>query len=62
MTEETMSDIKVICCDIDGTLVRDDKTLSDENAKWIHKAVHEAGVHFCLVSGAHVQRGTPFLR
>ena len=60
MTEETMSDIKVICCDIDGTLVRDDKTLSDENAKWIHKAVHEAGVHFTLVSGRPVNGVRPF--
>ena len=45
------TDVRVICCDIDGTLVRDDKSLSEENIRWIHKAVHEAGVHFCLVSG-----------
>ena len=55
-----MSDIKVICCDIDGTLVRDDKTLSDENIKWIHKAVHEKGVHFTLVSGRPVHAVRPF--
>ena len=48
MSKET---VKVICCDIDGTLVRNDKSLSEENIKWIHKAVHEADVHFCLVSG-----------
>ena len=47
MSKET---VKAICCDIDGTLVRNDKSLSEENIKWIHKAVHEAGVHFCLVS------------
>ena len=46
-----MDEIKVICCDIDGTLVRDDKSLSEENIKWIHKAVAEKGVHFTLVSG-----------
>ncbi len=57
-----MPDIKVICCDIDGTLVRDDKSLSDENAKWIHKAVHEAGVHFTLVSGRPVNGVLPFYR
>ena len=55
-----MEDIKVICCDIDGTLVRDDKSLSDENAKWIHKAVHEKGVHFTLVSGRPVNGVRPF--
>ena len=48
MSKET---VKVICCDIDGTLVRNDKSLSEENIRWIHRAVHEAGVHFCLVSG-----------
>lgn len=57
-----MADIKVICCDIDGTLVRDDKSLSDENAKWIHKAVHEKGVHFTLVSGRPVNGVRPFYK
>ncbi len=42
--------IKAICCDIDGTLVRDDKSLSEENIKWIQRAF-QAGVHFTLVSG-----------
>ncbi len=55
-----MPDIKVICCDIDGTLVRDDKSLSEENARWIHKAVHEKGVHFTLVSGRPVSGVRPF--
>ena len=54
------TDVKVICCDIDGTLVRDDKSLSEENIKWIHKAVHEAGVHFTLVSGRMVSGVRPF--
>ena len=55
-----MADIRVICCDIDGTLVRDDKSLSEENAMWIHKAVHEKGVHFALVSGRPVNGVRPF--
>lgn len=46
-----MSDIKIICCDIDGTLVRDDKSLSETNKLWIKKAVEEKGVKFVLVSG-----------
>ena len=54
------TDIKAICCDIDGTLVRDDKSLSEENIRWIHKAVHEAGVHFTLVSGRMVSGVRPF--
>ena len=59
MSKET---VKVICCDIDGTLVRNDKSLSEENIKWIHKAVHEAGVHFTLVSGRPVNGVLPFYR
>lgn len=43
--------IKVICCDIDGTLVRDDKSLSEENRFWIKKAVEEKGVKFVIASG-----------
>lgn len=54
------TDVRVICCDIDGTLVRDDKSLSEENIRWIHKAVHEAGVHFTLVSGRMVSGVRPF--
>lgn len=57
-----MADIKVICCDIDGTLVRDDKSLSEENIKWIHKAVTENGVHFTLVSGRPVNGVLPFYK
>ena len=57
-----MADIKVICCDIDGTLVRDDKSLSEENIRWIHKAVTEKGVHFTLVSGRPVNGVLPFYR
>ena len=55
-----MTHVKVICCDIDGTLVRDDKSLSAENIRWIRKAVNEAGVHFCLVSGRMVNGVRPF--
>lgn len=58
--EQYCEDIKVICCDIDGTLVRDDKSLSDENKHWIHKAVSEKGVHFTLVSGRPANGIRPF--
>ena len=52
--------VKVICCDMDGTLLRDDKSLSEENIRWIRKAVYEAGVHFTLVSGRMPGAVTPF--
>jgi len=44
-------DIKIVCCDIDGTLVRDDKSLSEANKFWINRLVKEKGVKFVLVSG-----------
>ena len=53
-------EVKAICCDIDGTLVRDDKTLSAENIKWIRKAVEEKGIPFTLVSGRMYNGVKPF--
>lgn len=55
-----MEQVKVICCDIDGTLVRDDKSLSDANKLWIKKAVQEKGVEFTLVSGRMYNGVHPF--
>lgn len=46
-----MNNIKIICCDIDGTLLRNDKSLSDENKYWIQRAVNEKGVKFVICSG-----------
>lgn len=43
--------IKIICCDIDGTLLRDDKSLPDENIKWIKKVVSEQNILFSFISG-----------
>lgn len=45
-----MNEIKLLCSDIDGTLVRNDKTLSEENKKWIRR-LKEKGVEFSIVSG-----------
>ncbi|MCF0238074.1 MAG: HAD family hydrolase [Sphaerochaetaceae bacterium] len=44
-------EIKIICCDVDGTLLRNDKSLSEENIKWIQKAVNEKNIRFLIVSG-----------
>lgn len=46
-----MKEPKLICCDIDGTLVKNDKSLSDENIEWIRKAVKEKNAKFAIVSG-----------
>jgi len=54
--------VKVICCDIDGTLVKDDKTLSDNNIYWIKKAVQEKSVKFTLVSGRMYNGVKPFYK
>ena len=41
---------KIIFCDLDGTLLKDDKTLPEENAKAISYALSK-GVKFVLCSG-----------
>ena len=41
---------KIIFCDLDGTLLKDDKTLPEENAKAISYALSK-GVEFVLCSG-----------
>ncbi len=52
--------VKAICCDIDGTLLRDDKSLSEENIYWIKKAVKEKEISFTLVSGRMYNGVKPF--
>lgn len=54
------TDVKLICCDIDGTLARDDKTISSTNIHWIQKAIQEASVRFTLVSGRPESGIKPF--
>lgn len=44
-------DIKLICCDVDGTLVRDDKSLSAENVHWIRRACSQFDIKFVIVTG-----------
>ena len=46
-----MGKIKLICCDIDGTLLRSDKSLSEENVNWIRKVLNEKKIPFVIVSG-----------
>lgn len=42
---------KLICSDIDSTLVDDYKKLSPKNREAIRKAVLEEGMHFAIISG-----------
>jgi hypothetical protein len=42
--------IKLVLSDVDGTLVRSDKTLSERSIEAVH-ALHDAGIHFAVTSG-----------
>lgn len=46
-----MEKYKVVCCDIDGTLLTDEKSITQENITWIRKTVLEKNVKFVIVSG-----------
>ena len=45
-----MTQIRLLLSDVDGTLVRKDKTLSEGSIAAVH-ALHHAGVHFAVTSG-----------
>jgi Cof subfamily protein (haloacid dehalogenase superfamily) len=42
--------IRLLLSDVDGTLVRSDKSLSEASIEAVH-ALHDAGVHFAVTSG-----------
>lgn len=42
--------IRLVLSDVDGTLVRMDKTLTERSIDAVH-ALHEAGIHFAVTSG-----------
>lgn len=42
---------KLVCSDVDSTLVDDNKRLSQKNRDAIRKAVLEDGIHFAIISG-----------
>lgn len=46
-----MGNVRLICCDVDGTLARDDKSISDVNIEWIKRAINEKHIKFVIVSG-----------
>ena len=54
-----MGDYKLLALDMDGTLLNDDQTISEENAHWIGKAM-EAGITVCFSTGRGFQSALPF--
>ena len=42
--------IRLLLSDIDGTLVRSDKSLSDRSIEAVRK-LHDADIHFAVTSG-----------
>lgn len=51
---------KIICLDIDGTFLKDDKSVSEENLIAIKRVVKERGVLFCFISGRIYSAITPY--
>ncbi len=46
-----MDNIRLICCDLDGTLLGSDKNISKENIEWIRKVRTEEKIPFAFVTG-----------
>jgi Cof subfamily protein (haloacid dehalogenase superfamily) len=46
-----MIDCKLICSDVDGTLVSHGGEISEENRSWIRRVVEERHIPFAIVSG-----------
>ena len=53
--------IKLIACDLDETLLNDDKKICERNLKAIRKAREEYGVKFVIASGRSCTRIEPIL-
>jgi HAD superfamily hydrolase (TIGR01484 family) len=54
-----MGDYKLLALDMDGTLLTDEQTISDENAEWIRRAM-EAGITVCFSTGRGFMGALPF--
>lgn len=46
-----MKDIRLVCCDLDGTLLKSDKSISEENIRWINKLRWERNIPFAFITG-----------
>lgn len=52
----------LICSDVDGTLIRDDQSLSDINRRYIRRAIDECGVKFMIATGRMYSALYPYYR
>lgn len=50
---------RLLALDMDGTLLQDDHTISDETVKWIKEAIRH-GVHVCLSTGRAFKTAYPY--
>lgn len=55
-----MQEWKLIALDMDGTLLNEDLTVSEENKYWIRQA-RDAGIEVTLSSGRYITYVTPFI-
>lgn len=55
-----MGSYKLVALDMDGTLLDDEQRISEENRKWIHRAI-EHGVPVMFATGRGVQSVKPYV-
>ncbi|GIP31160.1 HAD family hydrolase [Paenibacillus sp. J2TS4] len=55
-----MGKYKLIALDMDGTFLTNEQTISEENRKWVHKAI-DAGVTVMFSTGRGVQNIFPYV-
>ncbi|MGN0907553.1 MAG: Cof-type HAD-IIB family hydrolase [Bullifex sp.] len=46
-----MRNIRMVCCDLDGTLLKSDRSISEENIRWISKLRGERNIPFAFITG-----------
>ncbi|MEO3946854.1 Cof-type HAD-IIB family hydrolase [Gorillibacterium sp. CAU 1737] len=61
MTRSTEKRYKLIALDMDGTVLNEDTQISEENRKWIHRAI-EHGVTVMFATGRGLQSVQPYVQ
>jgi|GEM_PF-294675 len=62
VTLEDMNEPKLICSDVDRTLVTKNLLLPEENKRWVRNVVLEKHIPFCIVSGRFRGSVDPLVR